>query len=303
MDRSLEMAVFVAVVDAGSFVAAAEPLRMSKAAVSRHVDALEKRLGVRLLQRTTRRLSLTEPGRVFHRRAKAVLSALDEAESEVTSSAQTPKGAIRINVPVTFGIMHLAPLWGEFLETYPQVDLDITLNDRVVDLVDEGYDLAVRIGALANSSLVSRRLAGTRMVLCASPAYLAQAGVPTHPRDLAHHRVLAYTHWAGRDEWPFDGPDGPLTVRTQARVYSNNGDTCRAIALRGGGIMFQPSFMVDDDVRRGDLIELLPDYRSIERGIHVVYPTREQLPLKVRCLVDFLVTAFRDAPWSVQPPL
>ena len=298
MDRALEMTVFTAVVDAGSFVGAVEPLRMSKAAVSRHVDALEKRLGVRLLQRTTRRLSLTEEGRLFYLRARELLAALDEAESEVSSRAAEPGGTIRINVPVTFGILHLAPCWAAFLERYPRVSLDVTLNDRLVDMVDEGYDLAVRISSLPNSTLISRQLATTRMQLCASPAYLAAHGTPTHPQQLADHRVLAYTNWADRDEWHFDGPDGRVSIHPHACVDSNNGDTCRAIALRGGGIMLQPSFLVDDDLRRGDLVELMPDYRAATLGVHAVYPSRKHLPPKVRRLVDFLVDAFRDAPWS-----
>lgn len=298
MDRALEMTVFTAVVDAGSFVGAVDGLRMSKAAVSRHVDALEQRLGVRLLQRTTRRLSLTEEGRIFYQRAREVLAALDDAESEITSRTQEPSGLIRINVPLTFGILHLAPRWSDFMAAYPQVDLDITLNDRVVDLVDEGYDLAVRIGDMPSSALISRKLVATRMVLCASPTYLAQHGAPTHPHELAGHRVLAYTNWSGRDEWQFDGPHGKVSVSTRARVYANNGDTCRAIALAHGGIMLQPSFMLQDDLRRGDLVELMPEFRAIEIGVYAVYPTRKQLPLKVRRLVDFLVEAFRDVGWG-----
>jgi DNA-binding transcriptional LysR family regulator len=293
------MSVFIAVTEAGSFVGAAEGLRISKAAVSRHVDALEQRLGVRLLQRTTRRLSLTEEGRMFAVRAKEILAALEEAESEVGSRTREPSGLIRINVPLTFGIMHLAPLWADFLQNYPLIDLDITLNDRVVDLVEEGYDLAVRISDLPNSGLISRKLVSTRTVLCASPTYLERHGTPHHPRDLAQHRVLAYAGWANRDEWHFDGPEGKVAVRTRARVYSNNGDTCRSIALQHGGIMLQPGFMLDDDLRRGDLVELMPAYRAIELGVYAVYPTRKQLPLKVRRLVDYLVDAFRDQAWCL----
>ena len=292
------MSVFIAVVDAGSFVGAVDTLRMSKAAVSRRIDALEHRLGVRLLQRTTRKLSLTEEGRRFYQRSKEVLAVLDEAELEVRSGLQEPTGVIRINVPVSFGISHLAPLWGRFLAAHPQVDLDITLDDRLVDLVDEGYDLAVRIRVLPNSMLISRRLASTRMVLCASRDYIDRHGTPEHPHDLAHHRVLAYTNMIGRDEWHFDGPEGTVSVRTRVRVYSNNGDTCRAMACDGAGVILQPSFMVDNDLKRGDLIELMPGYRAAELGIYAVYPTRKQLPLKVRRLVDFLVEAFQDVRWT-----
>ncbi|MFC4523818.1 LysR family transcriptional regulator [Cupriavidus pinatubonensis] len=298
MDRALEMTVFTAVVEAGSFVGAVEGLRMSKAAVSRHVDALEQRLGVRLLQRTTRRLSLTEEGRIFYERAKEVLGALDDAESEVSSRTLEPSGLVRINVPLTFGILHLAPLWAAFMEAHPQVDLDITLNDRVVDLVDEGYDLAVRIGDMPSSALISRKLVSTRMLLCATPRYLERHGTPLHPHDLAHHRVLAYTNWSDRDEWHFDGPHGKVSVRTRARVHTNNGDTCRGIALGHGGIMLQPSFMLYEDLRSGALVEVMPQFRAVEIGVYAVYPTRKQLPLKVRRLVDYLVEAFKHVSWE-----
>jgi len=299
MDRSLEMATFVAVVDAGSFVGAADAMRVSKAAVSRHVDSLETRLGVRLLQRTTRRLSLTEEGRLFYQRARDILGAMDDAEAEAGSRTHTPSGLVRINVPVSFGMLHLASLWGDFLAAYPQIDLDVTLNDRVVDLVDEGYDLAVRISSLPDSSLISRRLAHTDMLACASPGYVARHGSPAHPRELSKHPVLAYTNLAGRDEWRFSGPDGEIVVKTaRVRVYSNNGDTCRAIALRDGGIILQPSFMIDQDIKEGRLVRLMPEYRSVELGIYAVYPSRKQLPLKVRCLIDFLSDAFRAPPWQ-----
>jgi len=191
MDKFLEMQTFASVVDAGSFVRAAEALDMSKAAVSRYVADLEGRLGARLLHRTTRKLSLTEEGRAFHARCKALLGELEEAEAEITASATRASGLVKINVPVTFGILHLAPLWSDFMAANPRVTLDVTLSDRVVDLVDEGYDLAVRIGSLPNSSLVSRKLTSTRMVLCASPAYLKKHGRPKHPADLAAHRQPA----------------------------------------------------------------------------------------------------------------
>ncbi|MEM5331942.1 LysR family transcriptional regulator [Paraburkholderia sp. JHI2823] len=301
MDRSQELAVFVAVVDAGSFIGAVDTLRMSKAAVSRYVDALEQRIGVRLLHRTTRRLSLTEEGRLFYQRAREILEAMDNAEAEVSSRTQVPSGLVRVNVPLSFGVSHLAPLWGDFMAAWPQIDLDITLNDRVVDLVDEGYDLAVRISTLPDSSMVCRKLASTAMVVCASPGYLSRHEVPRHPRDLAAHRVLAYTHLSGRDEWHFHGPDGKVLVHTEARVYSNNGDTCRAIALRDGGVILQPDFMIGEDVKAGRLIRLMPEYRSIELGIYAVYPSRKQLPLKVRCLIDFLLDAFRVPPWDFRP--
>jgi DNA-binding transcriptional LysR family regulator len=298
MSKIQQMSSFVAVVDAGSFVGAADATGASKAAISRHVADLEQRLGVRLLHRTTRRLSLTEEGRLFFDRAKELLESIDEAESQVTLRAGEARGLIRVNAPVTFGALHLAPLWGPFADANPRVSLDITLSDRVVDVVDEGYDLAIRITAIPDSTLITRKLASTRMVLCASPTYLDRRGLPAHPRDLAQHAVISYTYWSTRDEWHFTGPDGPVAVRIVPRIHTNNGDTCRRAALAHHGLVLQPDFIVGDDLRRGDLIEVMPAYRSIEVGIYAVYPSRKNLPLKTRRLIDFLADALRTPPWN-----
>ena len=292
-----QIASFLAVVRSGSFVGAAEATGFSKAAVSRHVAELEERLGVRLLHRTTRRLSLTDDGQRFHARAAELIAALDELEAETASSGGEATGLLRINAPVTFGNLHLAPLWPRFTAAHPKVALDITLNDRLVDLVEEGYDLAIRISQLANSQLVSRPLATTRVVLCASPGYLTAHGTPTHPQALADHQVLAYNYWMDGDVWRFTGPDGVAEVRVHPRIHSNSGDTCRAAALEDQGIILQPDFLVGADLRRGTLVELVPHYRSIELGIHAVYATRKHLPMKTRHLVDFLVESFRDVSW------
>jgi DNA-binding transcriptional LysR family regulator len=292
------MATFVAVVDAGSFVGAAEASGLSKAAISRHVNDLEQRLGVRLLHRTTRRLSLTVEGQVFHARCKELLASIDEAESEVTSQSGDPSGLLRVNAPLTFGVLHLAPLWGQFADLYPRVSLDVTLGDRVVDLIDEGYDLVIRIAALTSSLLISRKLATTRMVLCASPNYLATHGTPTHPRELSAHRTVAYTYWSTRDEWEFTGPSGPVSVTVNAAIHANNGDTCRLAALGHQGIILQPTFLIGEDLKRGTLVEVMPEFRSTDLGIFAVYPTRKFLPLKVRRLIDFLAAAFREPPWK-----
>jgi DNA-binding transcriptional LysR family regulator len=298
MDKAQEMASFVAVVDAGSFVAAAEALGLSKAAVSRQVGDLEQRLGARLLHRTTRRLSLTDDGQVFYARAKDLLAAIEDAESEISARSGEASGLLRINAPLTFGILHLAPLWGRFVEAHPKVSLEIDLSDRIVDLVDEGYDLAVRITNLPSSQLVSRRLATSRMVLCAAPGYLARHGVPAHPRDLAAHRVISYSYWSTRDEWTFTGPEGEVRVRTQPRIHANNGDTCRAAALDGQGIILQPDFLVGPDLRQGTLVELLPGHASLTIGIHAVYPSRKYLPIKTRRMVDYLAGAFATPSWQ-----
>lgn len=296
MDRFQAMQTFTAVVEAGSFIKAAEALGLSKAGVSRHVGELESRLGVRLLHRTTRRLSLTEEGQLFYARSKALLEDLDEAEAELSSRSEAASGLLRVNAPVTFGVLHLAPLWGVFRNRFPKVSLDVTLTDRVVDLVDEGYDLAIRIASLPNSTLISKRLATTRMVLCASPTYLKAHGMPVHPADLTEHAVISYSYWSSRDEWHFEGPQGPVSVKTTPCMHTNSGDTCRAAALTHQGVILQPSFLVGDDLAAGTLVELMPSYRSIEMGIHAVYPTRKHVLPKVRALVDFLAEHFASPP-------
>ena len=298
MDRFQEMATFVAVVNEGSFIRAAEARGLSKAAISRQLNDLEHRLGVRLLHRTTRRLSLTAEGQAFYARCRELLLSVDEAETEITSQSRAPSGSLRVNAPLTFGVLHLAPLWGRFADLYPKVSLEVTLVDRLVDLVDEGYDLAIRITATPDAALVSRKLASTRLVLCASPTYLQRHGTPTRPAELAEHRAIVYTYWSGGDEWEFTGPDGLETVHVNARIHTNNGDTCRLAALEHQGMILQPDFIVGEDLQRGTLVELMPRYRVMELDICAVFPTRKFLPLKVRRLIDFLVEAFRDPPWS-----
>jgi DNA-binding transcriptional LysR family regulator len=292
MDRFLEMQTFNAVVDAGSFVKAADALDLSKAAVSRYVVDMETRLGVRLLHRTTRKLSLTEEGQVFYARSKELLAELQEAEDEVTARSDAARGLLRINAPFTFGILHLAPLWGAFKALHPKVSLDVTLADRLVDLVEEGYDVAVRIAKLENSTLVSKRLATTRIVLCASPQYLAQHGTPQHPNELIDHAIISYSYRSAKDEWTFTGPQGAVSVKTKPCIHTNNGDTCRAAALSHQGVILQPTFLVGKDLADGSLVELMPSYRSEELGIYAVYPTRKHVSAKVRALIDFLSSHF-----------
>jgi DNA-binding transcriptional LysR family regulator len=288
MDRFLEMQTFGAVVEAGSFVKAGDALGLSKAAVSRYVSGLETRLGVRLLNRTTRRLSLTEEGEVFYARSRELLAALGEAEAELTVRSGAARGLLRVNASVTFGIRHLAPLWGKFRDLHPDVQLDVTLSDRLVDLIEEGYDVVIRIAhELAGSSLVSRRLAATRMALCASPEYLERHGTPRKPKELAEHAVIAYSYWSGGDEWRFEGPEGPVSVKTRPFMHTNSGDTCRAMALAHQGVVLQPLFLVGEDIAAGTLVELMPEFRSLELGIYAVYPSRKLVAPKVRALVDF----------------
>jgi DNA-binding transcriptional LysR family regulator len=298
MDRFQEMTVFAAVVDAGSFVGAAEGLDISKAVVSRLVAELENRLGVRLLHRTTRKLSLTEEGQSFYARCKTLLAGVEEAEAEVTIQTGQARGVLKLNVPVTFGILNLAPLWGTFLSQNPAVTLDVTLSDRVVDLVEEGYDLTVRIGRLSSSSLVSRQISSSRMVLCASPAYLKRQARPAHPSQLTTHTIISYSLLSNGDHWEFTGPKGLVKVKVTPRMKTNSGDTCVRAALDGLGIVLQPSFIVNQHLDSGKLVEILPGYQSAELGIYAVYASRHNVPPKVRILIDYLVRAFGDKSWG-----
>lgn len=293
------METFVAVVEAGSFVGAGESLRVSKAAVSRSVQELEARLGARLLQRTTRRLSLTEAGRAYYARSKQILADVEEADGAVGAVTGQPVGQLRVNVPFSFGLRHLAPLWGKFLARYPGIELDVSLNDRLVDLVEEGYDLAVRITRMADSSLVSRRLASTRVLFCASPEYLAEHGHLKRLADVTRHAVIGYSYSQFGDLWRLTRRDGvEEEALTRPRLRANNGDTCRAAALAGQGIALLPTFLIGEDLHAGRLVPVLPDYPPPELGIYAVYPSRKHLSLKVRVLLDFLAEAFAEVSWA-----
>jgi DNA-binding transcriptional LysR family regulator len=301
MDKYQQMRVFAAVADAGSFVAAADALGLSKAAVSRSVSDLEQRLGARLMHRTTRRLSLTQEGEVFLARTREILAGIEASESEISTRADSATGLLKLSVPVSFGIRHLAPLWSEFLEAHPRVSLDVQLSDRLIDLVDEAFDLAVRIARLPDSSLVSRQLASTRLVLCASPQYLERRGTPRHPSELTVHEVLGYSLLSAGEQWQFSGPDGPVTVRVRPRLWTNNGDTCVAAAVAGTGIVLQPTFLIGSELASGQLVEVLPQFRAMELGIYAVYPTRRFVLPKVRAMLDFLSAKLAGVDWLGRP--
>lgn len=299
MDLFRQMQALLAVVQSGSFVGGAQRLDTSKAVVSRLVQDLESQLGTRLLHRTTRRLSLTDAGSDYVERCRQILEDVEDANTVAGQGSSQVNGRLKINAPLTFGNLHLAPLWGEFLKLHPQVELDITLTDRMVDLVEEGYDMAVRITQSPSSSLIARTLSTDRMVMCAAPAYL-QAAAPIHTlQEIAHHPVMAYSWWSGGDEWRFEDAQGQTQrVMTRPRLRANSGDTCRAAALAGQGIIYQPQFLVGDDLRTGRLQRLLPALQGPEIPIVVVYPSRKHLPGKVRAMVDFLVAAFQTPAWG-----
>jgi len=299
MDRFRELETYVAVVEAGSFVLAAEQLRISKSVASRIVADLEERLGGRLLQRTTRKLSLTEAGQAYYERCLQILDELEEADSAVGRYSAEAVGVLKVNAPLTFGTRYLARCWGSFLERHPKVRLDVSLMDRRVDLISEGFDMAVRITAqLQESTLIASRLASSKVVMCAAPAYLERHGTPRSPAELARHEMISYAYWHGGEMVRLESEQRSEGVKVTPRLRVNNGDTCRAAALDGLGIILQPTFIVGEDLAAGRLVEILPEWHTEEVGVYAVYPVRRHLSGKVRALVDFLADAFRAEPWN-----
>ena len=298
MDNLSGMAVFAQVVEARSFTGAARRLGMSKAAVSKQVSRLEERLGARLLNRTTRRLSLTEVGAAFYERCARIVAEAEEAELAVTRLNEKPRGTLRVDVPVDFGIQYLAPLLPPFMLANPELKVDMSFNDRFVDLVDEGHDLAVRIGQLPDSSLIARKLAESGSVICAAPEYWNRHGRPSHPSELANHNCFAYSYLATGNEWRLRGPEGDVAVRVSGSLTANNGGMLRQAAVAALGVVATPVFMACDDLRAGRLEPVLRDYEPPTRGIHAVYPHNRHLSAKVRAFVDYLAEALNPAPWA-----
>jgi len=300
MDRLRAFEVFVAVVGKQGFARAAEALGTSPANVTRYIVELESHLGTRLLNRHSRKLSLTESGEALYERAKAVLDDVAEAEAITASATLQPRGRLRINVPLSFGILHLAPLWPKFAKAYPEVELEVALIDRVVDIVEEGYDLGVRISRAGSQAHAARKLATSRNIVCASPAYLRKHGRPKQPSDLSEHACIGYTYAASADDWKLvDAAGREHSVRVPCVMHTNNGDTARAAALAGMGIIWQPTFLIGPDLRAGTLVPLMPGYRMHDIDVLAVYPSRRHLSAKVRVMVDFLAAAFKGvAPWD-----
>lgn len=291
-----DIALFAAVVEAHSFSGAAERLGISKAAVSKRVAQLERRLGARLLFRTTRRLSVTEAGAAYYEFCARIVSEAAEAEDAVTRLQAEPRGTLRINAPMSFGRLHLAPAIVDFLRRFPDVRIDLVMDDRELDLVAEAFDVAIRIAQLPDSSLVARRLAPCRLVACAAPAYLKRHGVPRTPSDLSRHNCLHYSYAGPYGEWHFAGARRDASVRVSGSLRANNGETLREAALAGLGIVRIPTFLVGEDLRTGRLKRILPRYRLPELSIHALFAQRRHLPAKVRVFVEFLAARFGPEP-------
>lgn len=298
MENWNDIAIFVRVVEAGSFTAAAEKLGLSQSAASKSVTRLEERLGARLLNRSTRRISLTETGSALHARGLAALKEMQEAELEVARLQTEPRGVLRVSAPMSFGVLHLAPLLPEFLRRYPALTVDIEMDDRLVDLVEEGYDLAIRIKALDDSALVAKRLAPSRNVICAAPDYLALHGEPQTPHDLRDHRCLIYTYGVNPLEWQFrDSANMKISVTITGPLHCNSGLVLREVALAGMGILLTPTFYVGDVIRSGRLRPILTGYTQFPKAnVYAIYPERRHLSPKVRAFVDFLGERFGDNP-------
>ena len=298
MEQLTDIAIFVQVVDSGSFTAAAEHLSLSKSVVSKYVSRLEERLGARLLNRTTRRLSLTEVGRVFYARSQAGLQELKEAEAEVSRLQAEPMGLLRINTPLSFGVLHIAPFMAEFQRCFPKIQLDMHLDDRLVDVIEGGFDVSIRIAEMADSSLVARRLGPCRHAIVASPGYLAQRGTPLQPAALDEHTILTYRYQSGGNEWHFLGQDGrQQAVPVTGQIQMNSSLALREAVLNGAGIARMPTFVVGGDIQQGRLVSLLRDYRTLEISIYAVLAQRRHLSPKVRAFVDFMAERITPQPY------
>jgi DNA-binding transcriptional LysR family regulator len=288
---------FVAVVDAGSFSGAASKLALSRALVSKRIATLEQDLGTRLLNRTTRRLSVTGTGADFYEHGVRILSELEAARAKLQSQQSEPSGLLKVNGPMSFGTMHLATAVVQFMRMYPRLRVQLALTDRFVDLVDEGHDVAIRIGALADSSLTARRLAPARRIVCASPAYLDAEGTPTHPRDLSSHRCLHYGYLATGTRWHLAGAGGDHMVPVEPYFCVNNGEALLQAAVEGLGIALLPTFICGPQLRAGHLVRVLQDFEPPEIAINAIWPTSHLLTTKVRLFVDFLIATFGDRPY------
>ncbi|OHX11741.1 LysR family transcriptional regulator [Chromobacterium sphagni] len=303
MDRLTAMQVFAEVAQLGSFTAAGDKLDMSRPMVTRYVDELEQWLGVRLLQRSTRKVTLTDAGLACLARCQQMLELASEVRADASQRDGQVRGLLRVTASTSFGQAVLAGAITEFSERHPQLRVDLQLGDRTVNLIEERIDLAIRITNEPDPGLVGRRLCDCRSLVVASPGYLARHGVPDHPLELERHRCLSYSNF-GRSEWRFQqGEEAPLRVRVSGRISANEASALLSAAIAGAGVSLQPSYLAAPYVQRGELVALLPDWQPAVLGIHALYPSRRLLPLALRGLLDFLVERFDGPlpPWDRQP--
>jgi DNA-binding transcriptional LysR family regulator len=297
MDKLESLKTFTTVVRHASFSAAARELRLSRQAVSKYVIDLEQELGVQLLVRTTRSVAPTENGQAYYERCLAILADLEEADLAVTRLQAEPRGILRVNAPMSFGTLHLGRAVADLMGQYPELQVALVLSDEFVDAVQEGFDVTLRIGDLPSSSLIARRIAPARRVVCAAPAYLAQHGIPLHPDDLRHHACLTYGYLATGTQWKLTGPDGDHWINVPWTLCSNNGEVLRDAATQGRGLALLPSFIAGADLQEGRLRTVLTDYKAPEISLYAVYPQTRHLSVKVRVFIDFLVARFGGRPY------
>jgi DNA-binding transcriptional LysR family regulator len=293
MDRLLSMEVFVASVDLGSFTAAANVFKITPAMVSKHIVSLEKRLGATLLARTTRTQKLTEIGQKYYDNCKRILGQIADAEAGAEAMGSKPKGHLRVNASMWFGSLTLAPIICDYLKQFPEVNIELSLTDRYVDIVDEGFDVAIRIGKLKDSSLVARKLSIFELAVCASPDYIAKAGMPKTPEDLTRHQCLGFTNWHNQGGWKLMQRQLGLKTAQAPRFESDNGQALLAAAVKGIGIIMMPKELLRPDIEAGRLIELMKKHVPPARPIHAIYPKERQLAPKLTSFVDFLVEKLR----------
>ena len=292
MDRLSSMATFAKTVELGSFSAAGEALGMSPQLVGKYVQTLEQQLGVRLLNRTTRRQHLTDIGSTFYERVKIILAEVEAAEALAAETRATPRGRLRIGAPVSFGIHALAPKLPDYLRACPEVSIDLSASNRYVDVIDEGFDAIFRVGELSDSSLIARPLAPYRLVLCASPAYLSAHAPILHPHDLAQHECLGFSHTELRTNWTFDGPNGRVTVPVSGRLMADSGESLRSVAIAAMGLLLQPLELVQSELDTGRLVEVLPEFSVPTRPMHLLYAPDRRITPKLRSFIDFAVATF-----------
>jgi len=296
IDRMKDINVFVHVAEAKSFTTAAEQVGLSRSAVGKSVARLEDRLGVRLLQRTTRSVSLTGEGAAFHDRCVRILADLDEAEMSMLSHAQAPRGVLRLELPVSFGRLHVLPIVSEFMDKWPELSVAVSFSDRYVDLIDEGVDLAIRLGGSDDTRLMTRLLAPHRLVTCASPAYLQRRGVPQHIDQLAEHSCLAFIHGGRPVEWRFAVEGQVRSMAISGRFSATNAEALRDATLAGYGIARLATFLIPDDLRAGRLVPVLNAYSTDGPSVRAVYPSSRHLSPKVRSFIDELLSAWKPLP-------
>jgi len=297
MDKFADMKAFTAVVDAGSFSMAGERLGIAKSVVSRRISQLERRLGSRLLHRTTRRLALTDTGKNFYQRAVQILADLDDAEQSVTEETIELRGTLKLAAPLSFGLTHLSDAITDFLNEHPAIELNLDLNDRNINLVEEGFDMAVRIGELQDSTLVARRLGTVRIMTCASRAYLERHGEPAHPDELHQHIGLQYSNISYKQQWRYQTPAGKMIhAQPRIRIRANNGNALATAACAGLGITRSPAFILGSYVKQGSLVTILNEYQGAAVGIHAVYPPGRLIPRRIQVFSDFLSGRYGEHP-------